>query len=797
MFRLESWNEPFLFDDARAFCSQSQNIKPQKLQSDMESDDDFHLLPPSPVHYRKLKRLKKATKPAQNSRPSVSPTNFSEPLEDSNGGSGPQPPELQTGLSAKRVLEFDSMAEELDGNVPQESENTNEVVEDLKNDESETKRPDFEVGGNVAEEREQAEDSTIDELETKRLGFELDGNVAEDNKQDGDSKTDEMDRNRRSSDVFPEKKKGKKKRIEDGDGSGSGKKTKESATNKRKAEKERRETLKQLRADSQRLLRETRDAAFKPAPLVQKPISSILDKIRQRKLEILKKTSASFENIDDFVEDKEASDQAEKAELEETTATCPAAATEIGLNTLHIAESNAAAENPSCESIPSPTATGSESDHAFRAPISDTQELFLDSERSDAKDEAVNERSNNPSEEVVAPSMLAMNLQLDAAPPDDDDSSDGEDNDKENINPHLYGSVNLTLPPSTSTDPVKAFVDEEAEEEDDSDNDLQRFKDDEEGEEDDDDDIEELNDMIATGYEEKPTDREKRDQLHQQWLEQQDADGMDNLLQKLNCASKLKETSIEEDEECEETESESDDEADETITPLEGMKTKLKKAKQMIPLMFTDKDDKYISSDEEETKDRLARQSLYYKIEEKSKFFSPAEDDSSRDVFSRIKRVNILPDTKKRRLTTSIFDMPRIGQNINISSTSSFVGRASNHFLPISQKHGSCKVRSFIFGRDDSNSRTSASISDDSSDTMQKESQPPKAVHAKFQRNTQNKYTTSNSASQKSNVSLLEILKRSSHHAEISVQNAEVLPKESVFEAFKLVKKSIRTEARF
>ncbi|KAG4954470.1 hypothetical protein JHK87_040064 [Glycine soja] len=34
---------------------------------------------------------------------------------------------------------------------------------------------------------------------------------------------------------------------------------------------------------------DSRDAAFKPAPLVQKPISSILEKIRQRKLEILQK----------------------------------------------------------------------------------------------------------------------------------------------------------------------------------------------------------------------------------------------------------------------------------------------------------------------------------------------------------------------------------------------------------------------------------------------------------------------------------------------------------------------------
>lgn len=80
---------------------------------------------------------------------------------------------------------------------------------------------------------------------------------------------------------------------------------------------------------------------------------------------------------------------------------------------------------------------------------------------------------------------------------------------------------------------------------------------------------------------------------------------------------------------------------------------------------------------------------------------------------------------------------------------------------------------------------------------IQKESQQPKTVSAKFQRNTQNKYTALNSASQKSSVSLLEILRRSSLHAgEHCVQNAEVQQKESVFDAFKLSKKPIKTEAR-
>lgn len=182
-----------------------------------------------------------------------------------------------------------------------------------------------------------------------------------------------------------------------------------------------------------------------------------------------------------------------------------------------------------------------------------------------------------------------------------------EDNDKENIEPCVHVSVDSTLPPNG--DPVRAFVDEEAEEEDDSDNDLQRFQDDE-GE--DDDDIEE-DDMIATQYEEKPDDREKREQLHQQWHEQRDAAGVDNLRQKFYGGSKLNETPSTEEEDEESRETENDDEVEEYAAPSESLKTTLKKVKQMIPQMFSDKDDKYVSSDDEETEDKLARQSLYYK----------------------------------------------------------------------------------------------------------------------------------------------------------------------------------------
>ncbi|XP_054798734.1 uncharacterized protein LOC129303441 [Prosopis cineraria] len=726
----------------------------------MESDDDIELRPSSPVRERRLTRLKKAFRVPEYPRPNSpdsssfpSPANSSEAdashpngligldFEDLNLASGfsfeaigdkngpsieRDAPESvkEDGLSETRVSEFDSVAEDIGGN------------------------------GQACS--------------TEAMGLESE-----------DPKTDELEKNQHSLGTFSDKRKRKRKKILDSDRGEE--KVKESTSNKKGAEKERLENLKKLRAESQRLLRETRDAAFKPISGVQKPISSLLDKIRQRKLELLKKSISSIgDHYDGLAREvpvadvsgracpgDEIADKVERAEHQETF-TCPADMKNSS-DALHLGGSGEVTNSCSCKSegIPCP------------------MELYSDSPRSDTKHEAL-----NPSE-VSEPPIPSMNLQLDSAP-SDDVSSDEEDNEKENIDPHPYRSATSSPPPSG--DPVKAFVDEEAEEEDDSDNDLSRFQEDEDDV--DEDDAEELNNMIATGYEENPIDKERRDQLHQQWLEQQDAAGMDNLLQKLNCSSRLKDTSIgeEEDEERNETENESEDE--EYVAQPNAARINLEKVRQMIPQMFSDKDEAYVSSDDEKTQKRLPKRCLSAKIEEQTTFLSPAEDESCREVFSLIKKLNTVPDTKRKR-TPSFFDTPLIGQNVNVLSKSSFLNRASNHSLPSSHKHGPNKARSFIFGRDDSNSRTSISVSEDSLDTIQTESQPPKSVSAKYQGNAQDRYRNSNSASQKSSTCLLEILRKSSRHAERPVQNDTVQQTESVFAAFRLAKKPpIQTEGR-
>ena len=187
-------------------------------------------------------------------------------------------------------------------------------------------------------------------------------------------------------------------------------------------------------------------------------------------------------------------------------------------------------------------------------------------------------------------------------------SSDGEDNDNENIEPELKRTYNGCYSPKG--DPVKAFVDDEAVEEDDSDNDQLLFQENEDDE--DIEDYEELNDLIATDYNEKSIDNDRRNELHQNWLEQQDAAGTDNLLQRLKFGMKLKDTTLleGEDEEEDEDEEESGNEAAEDHAKTSVARMNSRKAKQMIPQMFSDKNDGYLSSDGEETERRLVKQQL-------------------------------------------------------------------------------------------------------------------------------------------------------------------------------------------
>ncbi|GFS46505.1 hypothetical protein Acr_00g0102660 [Actinidia rufa] len=613
--------------------------------------------------------------------------------------------------------------------------------------------------------------------------------------------------NENGSESSDEKKEKKKKRVKSG---GDDAKPKGSSSDRRREEKERKNYLQQLHVESQRLLRETRDATFKPIPVVQKSISSVLEKIRQRKLELLKKTvtlQSKFyvaenrdtlrEGILDHDSENVSTEEREVDEFVEVVQVACHADVESSLDASHVDGSKEAARQSCHENAPSQMAVEEQSMHAFRAPVDDTQDLFCDSQTSEGKDSMYNDQNNSPLEEVLAPSVLAMNLKFDSAPLDDVSSDGDDDNDKENIEPELKRTHNGCSSPKG--DPVKAFVDDEAVEEDDSDNDQLLFQ-----ENDDDEDIEdyeELNDLIATDYNEKPIDNDRRNELHQNWLEQQDAAGTDNLLQRLKFGMKLKDTTLleGEDEEEDEDEEESGNEAAEDHAKTSVARMNSRKAKQMIPQMFPDKNDGYLSSDGEETERRLVKQRLLDKAEEQGTLLSPAKDENSREVFGLIKKLNIVPDAKKKAKTSSFFDKMLTGGNNNGSSKSSFLGRATSHSLPSTRKQGTSTVRGFIFGRDDSNSRTSISVSEDSSDEIPRENRPARNATAKFH-SSQSKFSTQ---STKDNVeavsggtSLFEILKRSSMQSNVCKQDTMVGLTQTVFSAFKIPKRKLKIEER-
>ncbi|MCL7037390.1 hypothetical protein MKW94_012018 [Papaver nudicaule] len=800
----------------------------------MDSDDDYQsFLPteenPSPVRQRKLKRLKKsASIPSQpiDENPSKKSNISSSETLDIIQPVNPTPSVLvdpegfdQDEDSIKTLDTLDSVDPVPSALVP-DGIDQGDSVKPLGITESvdpETETPDeMESVDPIqpvleSESIEQGSDS-IEEFVVKESDL-----INELRAEMGMVKTEKRsEKKRRSSSEGVEEMKDKtkkKKKKDEKDVSEKEEIPKAPVPTKRQLEKERKIHLELLHAETQRLLRESRDAEFKPVPIVQKPISSILAKIRQRKLEVSKKASSLsiyYADSNDSLEvnkldysDKHAqsADRGEEKHPEEfqekdapliyeksnhldavnvDTLSEPASSSfqheSYVANTVLDEESKSACVNPQKDaqdvllgSQPRHMEDGEdeESKSACPTPKKNTEEISLGSQPREEEDAPADSQLDSPIGEVLAPSLLTMQLRLDAAQPNETSSGE-EESDKENVEPDPRKLDDLDSNLDTIGDPVKAFLDDEAEEEDDSDDDLAQFKDDEDEEED--ELNEELKDLIAYGYEEKPVDNEKRDQLHQMWLQQQDAAETDNVLQRLRCGANQKGPSMLEEEE-EEDEEEEDDEPGDDLVDHQSSKNIVrmisKKAKQMIPEMFTNKDDTFLSSDDEETDQKIVRQRLLEKAVEDSSLLPPAVDESSSEVFGLIRKLNVAPDTKKKAKPSSIFDAFITGGNSNSSSKFSFLGRASSNSLPASTKHVSSNVRSFIFGRDDSNSRSGISTSEVSLDMGELEKRAPRNASAKFsgsqtKSSTQSTVVTETSRTGSSSSSLLEVLRRSS-----------------------------------
>ncbi|KAK6115366.1 hypothetical protein DH2020_007635 [Rehmannia glutinosa] len=722
----------------------------------MDSDDDYQSFSPpkepSPqVHHRRLKRLKKSNLKTSN-----------DPLFDSFDDPLLFPQvdfaKLEALENGTEIPDFDDSNSTEEAILSQES-----LPQDLDND-------------NELENEDKMEFEPIEEmegqLEEDSEGFEPEKNgkgmIGE------DVLFEERDNN---------KEKKKKKRVKSGSGDES--KTKLRGSNKRTEEKERRAYLKELHAESQKLLRETRDASFKPIPVVQKPISSVLEKIRKRKLEISKKATVVNDrsygcdgnsSTRDRLMDLDVSDEERGEEnveiIVEKEIVAPSVDVGSSLASSYVDECKDADKQTIHENDQPQLSPIEEPTPAFRAPVHDTEDLFEDSEPNGTAAVQNDEQLNSPPEEDFAPPLLAMNLKFDSVPVDDSLSDEDEDdNEKENVNPHPRGIAGGSSSPKG--DFAKDFIDDEAEEEDDSDNDLNRFQENEEAE--DIEDFEELNDMIATEYEERPTDNEKRNELHQKWLEQQDAAGTDNLMQRLKCGSGLRDAMLTDKESETDEDDEEFDEASEESLPRNSARVNTRKAKQIILQLLPDKEDAYLSDDDDDTQSRYARRLLIRK-EEQAAIVSPADDESSREVFGLIKKLNIVSDNKRKPKALSFFDSVLKGGNSNNSSKASFLGRVSNHPISSSHKQGSGTVRSFIFGREDSNSRSAMSMSEDSSDTVSQETRTTRNLTAKYS-SSQIKFRSqgkSAAVETSSRTSLLEILKRSSSRSQVCNQNTTV-----------------------
>ncbi|KAK6131185.1 hypothetical protein DH2020_035072 [Rehmannia glutinosa] len=687
----------------------------------MDSDDDYQSFSPpkepSPqVHHRRLKRLKKS-----NLKTSKDPLfdSFDDPLLFPQVDFA----KLEALENGTEIPDFDDSNSTEEAILSQES-----LPQDLDND-------------NELENEDKMEFEPIEEVKkTKRvLEFDADltGGVDADGRAIGeDSEGFEPEKNGKGmigEDVLFEerdnnKEKKKKKRVKSGSGDES--KTKLRGSNKRTEEKERRAYLKELHAESQKLLRETRDASFKPIPVVQKPISSVLEKIRSESLKF-QKVERGEENVEIIVEKE---------------IVAPSVDVGSSLASSYVDECKDADKQTIHENYQPQLSPIEEPTPAFRAPVHDTEDLFEDSEPNGTAAVQNDEQLNSPPEEDFAPPLLAMNLKFDSVPVDDSLSDEDEDdNEKENVNPHPRGIAGGSSSPKG--DFAKDFIDDEAEEEDDSDNDLNRFQENEEAE--DIEDFEELNDMIATEYEERPTDNEKRNELHQKWLEQQDAAGTDNLMQRLKCGSGLRDAMLTDKEsETDEDDEEFDDEASEESLPRNSARVNTRKAKQIILQLLPDKEDAYLSDDDDDTQSRYARRLLIRK-EEQAAIVSPADDESSREVFGLIKKLNIVSDNKRKPKALSFFDSVLKGGNSNNSSKVSQETRTTRN---LTAKYSSSQIKFRSQGK-------SAAVETSS------------------------------------RTSLLEILKRSSSRSQVCNQNTTVDLTKGMF-AFRVPKKPTKIEAR-
>ncbi|KAG0623987.1 hypothetical protein M758_3G215500 [Ceratodon purpureus] len=551
---------------------------------------------------------------------------------------------------------------------------------------------------------------------------------------------------------------------------------------KKKLSKKEEERIKreEVFAESQRLLRESKGVAFvAPAP-VTKPVSSVLDKIRQRRLQLGCSGSGSVSShvdekksvlrratkqkstthvdltVDDDTEVEIEMFSSNVVKIEEVKPEDVVVDVQVRHISTHgvsrdkeglqIADGDGKAQGDvACdEKIPGTpegqkdlsrddvaSSRSDEEDSKLESSqhILATQDLLCTSQLSPATQESV---APTPFESVVTTASDLMGFDTQLLDEELMPRSIRDDH-------HLQNKETGLRPPGqfevyTKATHVRGLIDDEAEDEDEDI--LAENAEEEEilGDEDD------LQDLIASTEKEKSGDKARRDALHRKWLEQQDTEQTEDILERLRTGRSTRwkgrdrvVSCLDEDEDIVNnigsksldkislgSQIEADGlfaEEDHTEEPLISLRQRARSQELETDCLldeYEDVDDiaredpvveDEIIEDEEEHEQSIMRKRLLEESEEQLVFMSPAEDESSREVLSLINKVNV--GNLKTKSTTGHLEIRGLGST-SLSSKPSFLGRSSSSSSlppPAHRQVGAGgSSRSFVFGRDDSNS---------------------------------------------------------------------------------------------
>ncbi|KAH8965644.1 hypothetical protein BDL97_04G127800 [Sphagnum fallax] len=517
----------------------------------------------------------------------------------------------------------------------------------------------------------------------------------------------------------------KNKSAEEGTTKASSAEIETTASRKKRGKKEERRACEELHAESQRLLRESKVAFTAPAP-VWKPVLSVLEKIKKRRLELgcsVGESSTSQEAV------KEPNFIVASKEMDNALNNQGSSNVNFILDEEVEVELRAILRTPQMD------------ENVVLPNLEVVQLPPVAVENVHTVDDATNDHDNLPGTPEIETNHLHSELDLlcysqlsseieesPMQPPDENliprCSDGGSNKEKDHLSLRHIDEQQIYI---TATH-VRALIDDEAEDEDEDL--LAENVEEEEAVADE----EEFRDLIASTQEEKIGDQSRRAALHRKWLQQQDAELTEDIMERLRTGrgsrwkgrdrvvSCLDEEDWLHDSDSDQNDKDKEDPDEELLEesgPEDDLvassflgspsnhKRKERETKSLDDLYDWERCSLEVNNqlDDEEHDREILRQRLLEESEEQLSFLSPAEDESSREVFGLINKVNVT--SVKGKATLGHSDVRGIGNNISsLVSRPSFLGRSTSTSLPTAshKQGGSGGSRSFVFGRDDSNS---------------------------------------------------------------------------------------------